>query len=80
MSTKVQKWGNSLAVRLPRELVSRFGLEAGTSVTLSPARRGIMLKPKGKKELTLRELVRRITPQNRHPETQWGRPRGREIW
>jgi antitoxin MazE len=36
--------------------------------------------PEGDHELTLDELVERITPENRHDETDWGEPEGREVW
>jgi len=80
MPTKVQKWGNSLAVRLPREMAEKFELGEGSPVVIRPERRGIVIKPAKKQKLSLRELVARITPENRHKEVDWGKPRGREIW
>jgi len=80
MPTKVQKWGNSLAVRLPREMAEKFELGEGSPVVIRPERRGIVIKPAKKQKYTLEELVAGITPENRHEETDWGKPMGREIW
>lgn len=81
MATKVQKWGNSLAVRLPREVAGRFHLDEGTVVTIQPEGSGILIKPLAKqKRENLRELIARITPENIHDAVDWGKPRGKEIW
>ena len=82
MSTKVQKWGNSLAVRFPKEIAARFKLQAGSEVSIVPESKKIAIKPvkKTAKKVTLKELVKGISPNNRHEETDWGYPVGREIW
>ena len=80
MATKVQKWGNSLAVRLPREVAEKFRLSEGTNVLIQPEGKKIVIRPAKEKEETLEELVAKITPENRHEEVDWGRPRGREVW
>ncbi|OGF66115.1 MazF family transcriptional regulator [Candidatus Giovannonibacteria bacterium RIFCSPLOWO2_02_FULL_43_11b] len=80
MATKVQKWGNSLAVRLPREVAEKFKLGEGTTVEIKSEDYGIVIKPAKKQKYTLEELVAGITPENRHEETDWGKPMGREIW
>ncbi|MBI3304850.1 AbrB/MazE/SpoVT family DNA-binding domain-containing protein [Candidatus Parcubacteria bacterium] len=80
MSTKVQKWGNSLAVRLPKEVAVKFGLKEGAVVQIVPSVKNIILKPASRKRLTLRDLVGEITSKNRHDEISWGKPRGREVW
>jgi antitoxin MazE len=40
----------------------------------------MVMKPVRRRKYTLEELVSKITPKNRHPETDWGRPMGKEIW
>lgn len=79
MVTSVQRWGNSLAVRIPRAFAAQaqFGEDTaveisidGDTITISPARR----------EWTLDELVRKITPSNQHRETDWGSGSGKESW
>lgn len=81
MSTKVQKWGNSLAVRIPDDVVEDMGLIPGKEVTVRKVRNTVVITPaRAKKRPTLEELVARITPENRHGETDWGKPMGKEAW
>lgn len=77
MTTKVQKWGNSLAVRLPKDMARALSFKAGTPVSVKQERRGIMIVPKSEQEPTLEELVEQITPENRHEEIDWGLPAGK---
>ena len=80
MSAKVQKWGNSLASRLPKAVTERFKLRQGSPVRIVPRPRHIVVKPSPAKRQTLAELVRRITPDNRHELIRRGKPVGREVW
>ena len=82
MSPKVQKWGNSLAVRIPDDVVEDMGFVAGREVTVRKVRNTVVIAPaRAKRRPTLEELVARITPENRH-DYQWGdaEPMGKEIW
>lgn len=80
MKTKVQKWGNSLAVRLPKDVAKAAALKAGTSVVITRERRGIFLAPLKGSEPTLEELIAQITPENRYEKIDWGKREGNEIW
>ena len=80
MNTKVQKWGNSLAVRFPKHLARALAFKAGTPVSLKQERRGVMITSKNVPEPTLEELIAQITPENRYEKIDWGRRRGNEIW
>lgn len=80
METKVQRWGNSLAVRIPKV----FGLEAGLSaespveIFLQDGR--IVIQPlEETPTYSLEELLANITPDNLHAEVSWGEPVGREV-
>ncbi len=76
----ISKWGNSLAVRIPLAVAKEANLGEGDCVTLALHRSGgIILRPK-RRQYQLSELVSRITPKNRHRETDWGRPQGEESW
>jgi len=76
----ISKWGNSLAVRIPLAIAREASLGEGDCVTLALDRTGgIVVRPKRRK-YELSELVSRITPENRHRETDWGGPRGEESW
>lgn len=76
----ISKWGNSLAVRIPLALARQASLNEGDSVTLDLDRKGgIVLRP-ARRKYELSDLVSRITPKNRHRETDWGPPQGEESW
>ena len=80
MKTKVQKWGNSLAVRIPRPFAEETGLENGSSIELSLEEGRLILSPLSKKSYALENLLQGITPENVHGELDTGRPVGREVW
>lgn len=66
MTTKVTQWGNSLAIRVPKEIAKRAYLTEGSHVVLSVKNRDIVITKTVTKKETLRDLVARITPENRH--------------
>ena len=78
--THVAKWGNSLAVRIPQAIVAEARLAEGDRLSLDLAGDGsIVLRPRRRK-YSLDQLVAAIRPGNRHHETNWGAPRGKEAW
>lgn len=79
MIAKISQWGNSIGVRIPRDLAKKAGIAVDSTVEINKADNGIIIKPVGKKEYTLRELVKGITSQNRHHEVDFGRPVGKEL-
>lgn len=80
MVTQVRKWGNSMAVRLPRTLVEAADLKAGSSVDLAARNGCIVLTPVRPARHRLADLVRKITKRNRHGALLEDAPRGREVW
>ncbi len=83
MTTKVQKWGNSLALRIPKELVEQAGLAEGKEIELSQVLGGILIAPKSKKlAFRLDQLLAKITPENRHELLPWDDDKGAEkiVW
>jgi antitoxin MazE len=79
MSTQVGKWGNSLAVRIPGTYAKELHLEEGTELEVTRVDGGLLLRPR-KRQYKLDELLRQITPENIHGETDWGPAVGREAW
>lgn len=79
MRTRISKWGNSLAVRLPKPFVEELGLGEGAEVEIT-LRAGQLIIRAANREYALEELVEGITRENQHQESDWGRPRGREVW
>ena len=79
MRSRIARWGNSLAVRIPRDCAAELGLSEGTAVELTVSDRRLVLAP-ARRKYTLEELVDAITPENRHEETDWGAAAGKEVW
>jgi len=81
METTIQKWGNSLAVRLPGELAKKLKLREGSSVLVTEDdKQRIVIKHTVRKKITLAQLVLRIHSDNVHREINWDTPQGKEIW
>jgi len=80
METTIQKWGNSLAVRLPKSVTQKLALRAGRRVRVYNEGKGVAITPVHEHEKSLKDLLAMITPANIHAETDWGKPRGREVW
>ncbi|OHA03361.1 MAG: hypothetical protein A3J58_01320 [Candidatus Sungbacteria bacterium RIFCSPHIGHO2_02_FULL_52_23] len=80
METTIQKWGNSLAVRLPKSVTQKLALRPGSRVRVYEERKEVIIAPTREVKKSLKELLAMITPENLHAETNWGKPRGREVW
>jgi antitoxin MazE len=76
---RVARWGNSLAVRIPQALAEQAELDEGTEVEVSLEGGSLSIRRRPPR-YTLDELVDQITPENRHEETDWGEPQGKEVW
>jgi len=80
MRTKIQKWGNSLGLRIPRSFAVDAGVQAGSEVELSIRRGELVVKPARRKRYLLKDLLRRISSKNVHLEEDLGSPAGKEVW
>lgn len=78
MLTKTLKWGNSLAVRIPKVIGKECGIEENSNVEISLRDKRIIITPV-KKEYSLKELLAGVTKDNIHSEFDTGRPFGRET-
>lgn len=79
MRVKVQKWGNSLAVRIPKAAAAAAKVDENTLVEISVVEKSLVIKPSKDKRVRLRDLVKGIKKENMHSEFDWGRPMGKEI-
>jgi antitoxin MazE len=77
--TKVQKWGNSLAVRIPKPFAEGAGLRPAAEVELLLENGALRLTP-ARRRWGLRRLLSRVTKQNLHAEVETGPAVGREVW
>lgn len=80
MKTRVQKWGNSLALRIPKSFAEEVGLHADTAVELSLVEGTLIVQPVTQRSLTLKQLLRDITDENLPGEWDTGRAVGKEVW
>jgi antitoxin MazE len=80
MKTQVSKWGNSLAIRIPKPIALAAKLKAGDELDLDVEGPGAVKLQKPEKKLTLKELVDGIKAENVHGATDWSEPGGNEIW
>lgn len=81
MNVRARKWGNSLAIRIPRSVALSAKVIEGTSLDVKSTPDGrIILLPRRRGKVTLKELLAGVTPENVHGETDWGGPVGKEIW
>jgi antitoxin MazE len=72
MQTRVQKWGNSLGLRIPRGLAEQIGLGAGTEVSLSAKDGELVVKPAVAARLNLDDLLAGVTTDNLHSPVDTG--------
>ena len=77
---RISKWGNSLAIRIPAAFAELVGLKEGTEVDLKVQSGHLIVVPVRQSKYDLQELIDQITPENRHPLMDWGKPRGKEVW
>ena len=79
-STQIAKWGNSLALRLPKSVALEARLDEGDTVHVSVKDGAIVVTPT-RPTYSIQALVAKMTRRNRHEDTDWGRaPVGRELW
>ena len=80
MKARVQKWGNSLALRIPKAFAEEAGLHADAPVELSLVEGKLIVQPITPPPLTLDELLRGITDENLPGEWNMGPAVGKEVW
>lgn len=80
MKTRVQKWGNSLAMRIPKSFASEVGLNPNSSVEMSLKDGKLIVMPTVKPKFTLKQLLAQVTEENLHHEVDTGPAVGSEAW
>jgi len=80
MKTRIQKWGNSLALRIPKAFANEVGLQRETSVEVSLADGKLVINPVTQPKPTLKQLLARVTKENLHHEVNTGSAVGNETW
>jgi len=80
MKSRVQRWGNSLAVRIPKAFAAEIGLEEDAPVELTLSQGKLLVGPALPPRPDLGSLLRGVTKKNLHREVETGAAAGREIW
>jgi len=80
MKTRVKKWGNSLALRIPKPLAVEVGLEDSSPIELSLMDGRLVITPAVEPELSLATLLAQVTEENLHGEVDTGPAVGGEVW
>lgn len=80
MRVQIQKWGNSLAFRIPKAFVSETNLSQGSTVDIGIKNSCIVIKPLAEKKLSLKSLLAAVKKSNTHKEEDFGNREGVEIW
>ena len=80
MNTKVQRWGNSLAVRIPKAFAEEVGLTDGSPVEMRLVDGRLLVEPVSTRPLSLDELLDGVTESNLHSEVDTGPAQGSEAW
>ena len=78
--TRIQKWGNSFAVRIPRNLINSLSLTSRVSLDIREEDGKLILTPIQPKKYQLSEMIAQITPQSIHSEVDFGNESGNEVW
>lgn len=76
MTATLQKWGNSVGVRVPKPMLEQLGLKEGAKVEITVEGNKLVIK---RKRETLAELLAQCKPENRPDPIDWGPPVGREL-
>jgi len=80
MKIRVQMWGNSLALRIPKPFACEFNLKHNSEVDVSIEDGQILVKPVAQNPFDLDEMLKQITKKNIPDLVDFGEPKGKEIW
>jgi antitoxin MazE len=80
MKTQIAKWGNSIAVRIPKTVAQAAKLRLGDHLEMAVEDSGVVRMRKKRGKLSLKDLLRGMTAENLHTETDWGEVQGKELW
>ena len=80
MKTMIQRWGNSLALRIPKSFAQEIAVHEGDEVEMNIAKGRLVIAPRPPREYRLDDLVAEIRPSNLHDEVAVDGPQGKEAW
>ena len=80
MEAKLQKWGNSVGIRIPSNLLKSLNLKIDDVLELEQIENKIVISKSNKKTITLEKLFKEYNGKNLAKEFSWDVPQGKEIW
>ncbi len=80
METRIGKWGNSLALRIPRSVADRVGIALNATVELTPRGEELIVSLPRRPGTELEGLLTCVTEENLHGEVETGASVGGEAW
>ena len=80
METRIGKWGNSLALRIPQSVAASMGITLNATVELTPRGEQLVISVLNRSPAKLDDLLARVTEDNLHGEVETGPPVGGEAW
>ncbi|NDJ21552.1 AbrB/MazE/SpoVT family DNA-binding domain-containing protein [Nostoc sp. B(2019)] len=80
MTAVVAKWGNSLAIRIPKSIAEQAHVTEGIGIDFSVEGNSIIITPQKRRKYTLDELLEGMTPENFHSEFETGNAVENEDW
>ena len=80
MIATVQKWGNSLGVRIPKTIAEDSSMRAGSAIEMMVQDGRVILEAKKTRKYHLGTMLKSITSKNMHSETDTGMATGNEVW
>lgn len=79
MQSAIARWGNSMALRLPKGVLEDADLKEGNAVDVR-VENGALIITKARPKYSITELMDAFRPEHRHEDEDWGKPAGKEIW
>lgn len=80
MSVTLHRWGNSVGLRVPKPLLEQLGLGEGSKVDVRVENGRLVIEPERKPRVTLKDVLKGFSPNDRPGEVGWGKPVGKEVW
>ncbi|MCJ7723933.1 MAG: AbrB/MazE/SpoVT family DNA-binding domain-containing protein [Anaerolineales bacterium] len=78
MKTRVQKWGNSCAIRIPKYMVREAGLENNAEVEIRIEKGKLIIQPVS--DIKLDKILAQVNENNLHRAVETGTAVGNEAW
>ncbi|MFO7943793.1 MAG: AbrB/MazE/SpoVT family DNA-binding domain-containing protein [Anaerolineales bacterium] len=80
MRKQIKKWGNSLAIRIPKPFAAEIGLKEDSPVELAVINDQLVIIPRQEEPVELEAMLEQVTEENKHDEVKTGPTLGREAW